>query len=85
MEYESQLFTSLRFNEVLRDIGIMPNGNVLPCCGPLGTKVTLGNLNEDPLESILSRAENDPRLTRIREGFEIEGCYSSKCHACLEN
>lgn len=85
LEYEPQLFTNLRCGEALRDIGVMPNGDVLPCCGPLGTKITLGNLNEEPLESILSRAENYPRITRIRDGFTIEGCYSSKCHACLEN
>lgn len=85
MDFEPQLFTSLKCREVLRDIGVKPNGNVLPCCGPLSSKTILGNINEESLDSILTRSESNPRLTRIREGFNIKGCYSSKCHACFEN
>lgn len=85
LSYVPSLFTRVKCSEVLRDIGVKPNGDVLPCCGPLGTAIPLGNLPEDSLESILEKARNNPRLTRIQDGFDVDGRYSSKCHACLEN
>ncbi len=85
LEYEPVLITSLQCHEVLRDIGVKPNGDVLPCCGPLGSLETIGNLNEESLESMLNRANKNPRLVKIRAGFDLHGCYSSKCHACVEN
>lgn len=78
-------FTEIRCNDVLRDIGVAPNGDVLPCCGPLGTRNVLGNINEEGLGLILDRAGRDPRYKRIREGFKLDSRYSSKCHACVEN
>ncbi len=78
-------FTEIRCNDVLRDIGVAPNGDVLPCCGPLGTRNVLGNINEEGLGLILDRAGRDPRYKRIREGFKVDSRYSSKCHACVEN
>lgn len=85
LKYDSVPFTEVRCNEVLRDIGVAPNGDVLPCCGPLGTKIVLGNINEESLGVILARANRDPRYIRIRKGVKVEGYYSSRCHACVEN
>ena len=85
LKHDSVLFTEVMCNEVLRDIGVAPNGDVMPCCGPLGTRNVLGNINEISLREILERASTDPRYKRIREGFNVDGCYSSKCHACVEN
>ena len=85
LNYDPVLFTEVRCNEVLRDIGIAPNGDIMPCCGPLGTKTVLGNINDEGLGVILDRAGRDPRHKRIREGLKVEGSYSSRCHACVEN
>lgn len=85
LEYDSHLFNRVTCTEVLRDIGVKPNGDVLPCCGPLGSQVTLGNLYKENLDSILENARTDPRFKGIQNGFDVEGCYSSKCHACVEN
>jgi len=85
LEHDSVLFTGVKCTEVLRDIGVAPNGDVLPCCGPLGTQTVLGNINEESLSVILNRAGRDSRYKRIREGFKVQGRYSSKCHACVEN
>ena len=85
LNYNPVQFTEIRCCEVLRDIGVAPNGDVMPCCGPLGTRTVLGNINEEGLGLILDRAERDPRYKRIREGFKVDGRYSSKCHACVEN
>jgi MoaA/NifB/PqqE/SkfB family radical SAM enzyme len=85
LEYDPLQFDEIRCNEVLMDIGVAPNGDVMPCCGPLGAKTVLGNINDEGLGVVLERAGRDPRYKRIREGLEVEGCYSSRCHACLEN
>jgi len=85
LNYNPVQFTEIRCCEVLRDIGVAPNGDVMPCCGPLGTRTVLGNINEEGLGLILDRAGRDPRYKRIREGFKVDGRYSSKCHACVEN
>ncbi len=85
LKYDPILFTEVRCDEVLRDIGVAPNGDVMPCCGPLGTKNLLGNLTEEGLDVILNRAGIDPRFKRIREGFKVKHTYSSRCHACVEN
>jgi len=85
LNYDPVQFTEIGCNDVLRDIGVAPNGDVMPCCGPLGTRNVLGNINEDGLGLILYRAGREPRYKRIREGFKVDGRYSSKCHACVEN
>ena len=84
LKYDPVLFTEVRSSEVLRDIGIAPNGAVMPCCGPLGTKTVLGNVNDEGLDVILDRAVRNPMYQRIREGFKVNGRYSSRCHACVE-
>lgn len=85
LEYDPIQFSEIRCNEVLRDIGVAPNGEVMPCCGPLGVKTLLGNINDEGLGVILERAGRNPRYKRISEGFKVEGCYSSRCHACVED
>ena len=85
LKYDPIPFSMIRCQEVLRDIGVAPNGDVLPCCGALGTRTMLGNINEECLGVILDRAGRDPRYNKIREGFKVDGSYSSKCHACVEN
>ncbi len=85
LKYDPIQLSEIRCNEVLRDIGIAPNGDVVPCCGPLGAKNVLGNINAEGLGVILDRAGRDPRYERIREGFKIQSRYSSRCHACVEN
>jgi radical SAM protein with 4Fe4S-binding SPASM domain len=82
-EHEYTLITSVKCGEVLRDIGIGPEGDVYPCCGPLASKIVLGNIKESALRSILEKAWKDPVFTSIREGASISGIYTSKCHACL--
>ncbi len=85
LRYDPVHFTEIRCGEVLRDIGVAPNGDVMPCCGPLGTRNVLGNINEEGLGLILDRAGREPRYKRIREGVNVDGRYSSRCHACVEN
>jgi MoaA/NifB/PqqE/SkfB family radical SAM enzyme len=85
LEYDPVQFSEIRCNEVLKDIGVAPNGEVLPCCGPLGAKTVLGNINDEGLGVILERAGRDPRYKRISEGLNVDGSYSSRCHACIEN
>ena len=69
--------------EVLTDIGIKPDGTVMPCCGPLGIleEASLGNLKKESLMEILRRAWRTPRFTDIREQKLIES--SNRCVNCL--
>ncbi len=85
LNYDPVSFTEIRCSEVLRDIGVRPNGEVMPCCGDLGTKTVLGNINEEGLDVILDRAGRNRRYQRIRDGFKVKGWFSSRCHACFEN
>jgi hypothetical protein len=73
-----------RCDSVLTDIGVKTNGDVLPCCGPLGCRgdAVIGNLGEDALRDVLSRAWGDPRFTKIRAGFESGAGTAGRCHAC---
>ena len=75
---------SYRCESVLTDIGVKPDGDVLPCCGPLGCRgdAVIGNLSEDTLRDVLSRAWGDPRFKKIREGFESGAASAGRCHAC---
>ena len=75
---------TVRCESVLTDIGVTPRGDVLPCCGPLACRedAVLGNIEDEPLGEILSRARNDSRFTRILEGFDAGGGYAGRCDAC---
>lgn len=48
------------------EVSIEPNGNVHPCC--LKTKKPLGNLLEEPLETILERCAGNPVYEAISMG-----------------
>jgi MoaA/NifB/PqqE/SkfB family radical SAM enzyme len=74
--------------QVLTDIGVQPNGDVMPCCGPLGAQgdAVIGNLEEESLREMLERAWLNPRLRRIYETGprQLDGSYVSRCHMCVE-
>ena len=80
--HEYTLITEVKCGDVLRDIGVGPDGSVYPCCGPLAARKNLGNINESSLRSILEKAWSDPLYTALREGIPFSGPYTSKCHAC---
>lgn len=72
----------------LTDIGVRPGGDVMPCCGPLGTQrdAAIGNLEAEDLSEMLEKAWKDPWLRGIYEEGSpwLEGLYVSRCHMCLE-
>jgi MoaA/NifB/PqqE/SkfB family radical SAM enzyme len=74
--------------QVLTDIGVRPNGDVMPCCGPLGAQrdAVIGNLEEESLREVLERAWLNPRLREIYEKGprQPDGSYVSRCHMCVE-
>jgi hypothetical protein len=74
--------------QLLTDIGVRLNGDVMPCCGPLGAQgdALIGNLEEESLREILERAWLSPRLREIFEKgpSQLEGPYVSRCHMCVE-
>lgn len=81
---------------VLRDIGIDPSGNVLPCCSAAGLirKFILGNVKEKSLIKIMEEARETP-LFRILSKLGPIGVYNlmmhnrkkdfiNRCHVCYE-
>ena len=74
--------------QVLTDIGVRPNGDVMPCCGSLGAlgDAVIGNLGEESLREVLERAWMNPRLREIYEKgpCQLDGSYVSRCHMCVE-
>jgi radical SAM protein with 4Fe4S-binding SPASM domain len=74
-------------NEILTDIGIKPNGDVLPCCSALSLvdDAVLGNIKDESLSKILDRAWRDERFTRIRlNGFRHSSKHVNRCHQCYD-
>jgi MoaA/NifB/PqqE/SkfB family radical SAM enzyme len=78
---------------VLRDIGIKPNGEVLPCCSASATLpgFSLGNLDNWNLDELLKKAwESDVFKILIEHGpVRLLGkapseVYVNKCHLCSE-
>lgn len=82
-KHEYRLITSMKCDEALRDIGIGPKGEVYPCCGPLASKVTLGNVNDSSLRRILEDASDTAFFKGLKEGIRVSGAFTSRCHACL--
>ena len=82
MDHEFTLMTEVKCSEVLRDIGIGPEGEVYPCCGPLATRISIGNITESSLNEILTTAKKSEFFASIKEGTHISGAYTSRCHAC---
>jgi radical SAM protein with 4Fe4S-binding SPASM domain len=71
-------------SEVLTDIGIKPDGTVLPCCGALSSleEAALGNLKEESLTSILEKAWSNPKFSNIRKKL-FQSKSMDRCHECL--
>jgi len=78
--------SDVRCESILSDIGITPNGDVLPCCGALACRkdAVIGNIGVESLGDILSRAQRDHRFIRILEGFNVVGNYVDRCDACYK-
>ena len=74
--------------QLLTDIGVRPNGDVMPCCGPLGAQgdAVIGNLEEESLREVLEKAWLNPRLRETYEAgpCRLDGSYVSRCHMCVE-
>lgn len=79
--------------EVIKTVSLHPNGTVKACCGHVmfySHDLTLGNIKEERLLDIVSRAQHNivywwihmlgPK--RILEKLGVQGNYSSICHAC---
>ena len=59
-------------------IGILANGDVVPCCLDNEAVMKLGNLNNDNLDSILQ----NKRTVAIRDGFKEGYCIEEMCQKC---
>jgi radical SAM protein with 4Fe4S-binding SPASM domain len=59
-------------------IGILANGDVIPCCLDSEAVMRLGNLHQNQLEQIL----DSPRASSIREGFKEQRCSEALCLRC---
>ncbi len=59
-------------------IGILANGNVVPCCLDGDGIINLGNLYEIPLQNIL----NSSRVQTIKEGFKKSIAVEELCRKC---
>ena len=82
-------------NLVLRDIGISPSGEVLPCCSAasLVEEARLGSARDEGLSEILERASRRPIFrvlsregpSALAEGLGLkERDYVGRCHLCHE-
>lgn len=76
--------------QVLTDIGVKPNGDVLPCCGPLAVhgNAVLGNLNERSLGEILDDSWGEACFSGVYWNGPMYGDntrkYVGNCHLCYE-
>ncbi len=59
-------------------IGILANGDVIPCCLDNEAVMRLGNLQDDTLNNIL----NTKRAKDIRDGFKEGYCSEEMCQKC---
>lgn len=59
-------------------IGILANGDVIPCCLDNEAVMKLGNIKEQPLKEILLAK----RATNMREGFKLHHCSEEMCLKC---
>ena len=59
-------------------IGILANGDVVPCCLDSEAVMRLGNLHENTLKNILY----DKRATAMRDGFKEGYCSEEMCQKC---
>jgi len=59
-------------------VGILANGDVVPCCLDSEAVIRLGNLKESSLREILE----GERASMMREGFEQDICTEELCLRC---
>jgi organic radical activating enzyme len=78
---------------VLRDLGVTPQGELLPCCSASATLpgFTLGNLDEYDLSEALEIAWSKEIFVKLNEkgpmglnGKTSRGLYVNKCHLCYD-
>ena len=78
---------------ILRDIGVRPNGEVMPCCSASATLpgFGIGNLGEWDLEDLLEKAWKSELLKVLSEkgpmgltGVLPDDIYVNKCHLCSD-
>ncbi len=63
----------------LRDhIGVLCDGSVVPCCLDADGEITLGNLFNEDIDSIV----NTPRAKAIYDGFSKRQCTEELCSRC---
>lgn len=63
---------------LISQIGILSNGQVVPCCIDARGSIDLGNLKDKSLSDII----NSPRAMRIAEGFMHGEAVEELCRAC---
>ncbi|MBD5165184.1 radical SAM/SPASM domain-containing protein [Helicobacter sp.] len=61
-----------------KQLGILCNGVVVPCCFDVEGKINLGNLSTQNLQEILS----SPRAKALIEGFKKCQCVETLCQIC---
>jgi len=59
-------------------IGVLANGDVIPCCLDNDAVMKLGNLKEETLHNII----NGTRATKMIEGFQKSLCSEEMCLKC---
>lgn len=75
---ESKVLTDGKCQGMKSHFGILANGNVVPCCLDKDGIITLGNLQEQSLHSIL----NSPRAKAMQEGFKNAKATELLCQKC---
>ncbi len=61
-----------------QQIGIHADGTVVPCCFDKEAGIPLGNVLEDGFENVL----NEPRLLKMRDGFQKKILTEELCRKC---
>jgi len=61
-----------------KQIGILANGEVVPCCLDYDGNIVLGNCQVDPLTEIM----NSGQYQKLKEGFKKGRLYHSYCKKC---
>jgi radical SAM protein with 4Fe4S-binding SPASM domain len=61
-----------------KQIGILANGDVVPCCLDYNGNIILGNCQKNPLTEIM----NSNQYQRLKEGFERGRLYNPYCKKC---
>ncbi|MCR4345568.1 MAG: SPASM domain-containing protein, partial [Candidatus Scalindua sp.] len=65
-------------NALHKQIGILANGDVVPCCLDYNANIVLGNCQNVPLTEII----NSNQYQRLKEGFKKGILHHSHCKKC---